>query len=209
MTVGVVCHRLLPEDLAALRSMGVRHVRLSLYPDSDGGEWVQAAVDAGLVPLVVSYRDRLHWDADAAVWPMAEWQYGNEPEDLDTIPPTPGDASPGIRNDTPAGQIRRYAARMPHGQRLALHVYGQPLRLAAERRLEAADGTGRRLWVTEIGQVGGTGADLLAALETLEAAVVERAYVYALWSPEDGYSMTPEQRAVVRDWNRAVSSGRP
>lgn len=200
MTVGVVCHRLLPEDLAALRELGVRHVRLSLYPDSDGGEWVQAAVDAGLVPLVVSYRDRLYWDADAAVWPMAEWQYGNEPADLNTTPSTPGICSPGVRNDTPAADIRRYAQRMPAGQALAFHAYGQPLTLAAERRLEAVQGTGRALWCTETGQRDGTERELRDTLRVLERGGVERTYIYALWSPDDGFTMSAGQRAAVRAW---------
>jgi hypothetical protein len=45
MVVGVVCHLLRPEDIAALREVGVRHVRLSLYGDDYGSQWIDAALD--------------------------------------------------------------------------------------------------------------------------------------------------------------------
>lgn len=208
MIVGCVCHRLLPEDLAALRELGVRHVRLSLYPNLDGAQWIDAAVAAGLDVLAVSYRNAIDWPADRQRWPGVSWQYGNEPADLDTTPTTPGIYSPGIRNDTPADAIIRYAQRMPAWQKLAFHAYGQPLTLAAERRLEAVQGTGRALWCTETGQRDGTEQELRDTLRVLERGGVERTYVYALWSPDDGFTMTAGQRAAVRAWTRAQGGAR-
>ena len=208
MVVGVVCHRLLPEDLAALRELGVRHVRLSLYPDADGAQWIDAAVAAGLDVLIVSYREAIDWEADRQRWPSVSWQYGNEPDDLDTTPSTPGICSPGIRNDTPADDIHRYAARMRPRLVLAFHSYGQPLTLAAERRLEAVQGTGRALWCTETGQRDGTERELRVTLRVLERGGVERTYIYALWSPDDGFTMSAGQRAAVRAWTRAQGGAR-
>ena len=183
--------------------MGVRHVRLSLYPNLDGAQWIDAAVAAGLDVLVVSYREAIDWAADRQRWPGVWWQYGNEPADLDATPTTLGVCSPGIRNDTPADAIVRYAQRMPAGQKLAFHAYGQPLTLAAQRRLEAVQGTGRALWCTETGQRDGREQEMRDTLRLLERGGVERTYVYALWSPDDAFTMTVGQRAAVRAWTRA------
>ncbi len=203
MIVGVVCHRLLPEDLSTLREMGVRHVRLSLYPNLDGAQWIDAAIADGLDVLVVSYREDIDWTWDRQRWPGVSWQYGNEPDDLDYTPSTPGVWSPGIRNDTPADELSRYAARMPVGQALAFHSYGQPLTLAAQRRLEAVQGTGRALWCTETGQRDGTEQELRDTLRLLERGGVERTYVYALWSPDDGFTMTAGQRSAIKKWSQS------
>lgn len=203
MIVGVVCHLLRPEDRAALREMGVRHVRLSLYGDLTGADWIDAALEDGLDVLAVSYREPAMWHADRQRWPSVSWQYGNEPANLDATEPTPGLVSPGIRTDTPPDAIRRYAARMPAAQTLAIHSYGQPLTLAAERRLAAVQGIDRPLWVTETGQIGGTERELLDTLRLLDRAGVQRTYAYALFSPDTGYTFTAGQRAAITAWTRA------
>jgi hypothetical protein len=199
MVVGVVCHLLRPEDIAALREMGVRHVRLSLYGDDYGSQWIDAALVEGWDVLAVSYRDPAVWESDRQRWPAVSWQYGNEPENLDATPPTPGRCCPGMRTDSPPDAMRRYADRMPPGQIFCFHSYGQPLTLAAERRLEAIRGIPRTIWCTETGQIGGTEQELRDTLRILDRAGVERTYCYALFS-DHGYTMTPGQRAAIRAW---------
>ena len=51
--VGIVCHRLNNADVSALRAMGVRHVRLSLYENSAGAEWIDRALTEGFDVLEV------------------------------------------------------------------------------------------------------------------------------------------------------------
>jgi hypothetical protein len=199
MTVGIVCHLLRPEDLVALREMGVRHVRLSLYPTGIGSEWFDVAAENNLDVIGVSYRDPSLWEADKQRWPNVHWQYGNEIEHLAVEPTTPGALCPGIRTDTNRDAIEKYVERMPTGQILAFHSYGQPLTLAATRRLQAVSGFDRTLWCTETGQMGGTQQELHDTLKILEDAGVERTYVYALYS-DIGYTITPAQRVAIKSW---------
>lgn len=205
LEVGVVAHRLEDADVAALRSMNVRALRLSLYANRDGAQWIDRAVFAGFDVLVVTYRTPIAHQTDRLRWPTVRWQIQNEP-DLATVSPVAaaamtcdGDVACGLRNDTPPVWIDAFAAKLPPAMPLALHAYGQPLTLAVERRLQAAAGIPRRLWITETGQVGGTGAELTAVFEQLEGRA-ERCYVYALWSPDDRYTMNDSQRAAIRDW---------
>ncbi len=99
----------------------------------------------------------------------------------------------------------RYSALASRDQILAIHGYGDSLPDAATNRLAAVKGLNRRVWVTEIGKVGGDDFDLAVALGRLQAAGVERTYVYALWSPDDGYTLTPGQHEAIRLWNRGAA----
>jgi hypothetical protein len=205
MIVGVNVHVVSPADVAALTDMGVKHLRMSLYPDNDGRQRIEAATRAGFEVLVCSYRKRDDHPADRMAFQTAIWQYGNEPFDMKEAAEEGrgGDVSPGFANDTTAAEMAEYCARLDEPfQILAFHIYGDLLRDAAWNRLSDVLGLNRRLWVTEIGQINGGADDLTEAFTILDAAGVERCYVYALWSPDDGYTLTPQQRTAITAWNR-------
>jgi hypothetical protein len=194
--VGVVCHRLIDEDVAALRAMGVRHVRLSLYPDGDGSQWIDRALSEGFDVLVVSYRAPLDHAVDVGRWPTVAWQIGNEP-DYNTlsaaqvaIASRAGQVSPGLAHGTPLAWITQYNAAKPPAQTLALHVYGDDL-ADAVRGMPTVP-----CWYTELGHVNA--AQLDAGLRAIDGNRVARAYVYALWSEADGYTLSPAHRQVIR-----------
>ena len=78
--VGLVCHRLNDMDVQALRAMRVTFVRLSLYANGDGAQWIDRARAEGFDVLVVSYRTSENRRTDRIRWPGVKWQYGNEPD---------------------------------------------------------------------------------------------------------------------------------
>lgn len=211
MVVGVNVHRLTLDDVALLKRMGVRHLRISLYANGDGWEWIDRAILAGFEVLVCSYRDERDRGFDRMRCFKAVFQYGNEPETKtfyaarEVALATGGEVSPGFRNETPASALAEYSALASRDQILAIHVYGDSLPDAATNRLAAVKGLNRRVWVTEIGKVGGDDFDLAVALGRLQAAGVERTYVYALWSPDDGYTLTPGQQVTITAWNRGAA----
>lgn len=206
MAVGVNVHRLLKEDMALLRQMGVKHLRISLYADGDGSQWIDRAVAEGFAVLVCSYRYNFYRDADRTRWPSVTWQHFNEP-DVPLIVPSVvaiaagGEVSPGFRNDTPASDLQAYAKAADPAQIIATHIYGDSLVDAVKNRLVTVTSLNRRIWVTEIGKVGGDAYDLYDALTLLQTAGIERTYVYALWSPDDGYTLTPGQRQAIASFN--------
>lgn len=198
-TVGVVCHRVNEVDIAALRAMGVRHVRLSLYPDGDGAQHIDAALAGGLEVLAVSYRAPEYRAHDALRWPMVLWQVGNEPN-WPTVTPQQaaertwgGDVSSGIAHGTPTAWIVEFA-RLCSSLRLACHIYGQPLSAAVAPTLAQFPWAGT--WVTEIGDK--SAGELEKALRLIDGAKYPRVYVYALWSEGDGYTLTPAHQQVIR-----------
>jgi hypothetical protein len=205
MIVGVNVHVMSPADVAALTDMGVKHLRMSLYPDNDGRQRIETATRLGFEVLVCSYRKREDLFADGMAFPAAIWQYGNEPIDM-RLAAEEGrgaEVSPGFANDTTAAEMAEYCARFDvPSQILAFHVYGDSLPDAVRNRLAAVQRLNRRLWVTEIGQINGGADDLTEAFTILDAAGVERCYVYALWSPDDEYTLTPPQRTAITAWNR-------
>lgn len=204
--VGVVCHRLNTGDVAALRAMGVQCVRLSLYQNGDGAQWIDAALAAAFTVLAVTYRLPAERIMDARRWPTVLWQVGNEPDwrvsDAAAVArgATDGAVSPGLAHGTPAAWIAAYSAAARTGQVLALHAYGIPL-AAAIAETVAKRPQFRRLWLTEIG-VQNDAAALTAALRAIDASVVERVYVYALWSEGDSYTLTAAQQAAVATFIR-------
>jgi len=205
MIVGVNVHVMAPADIATLKEMGVQHVRVSLYPDGDGRQKIEAATRAGFEVLVCSYRKRDDRHADRVDFPAAMWQYGNEPTNMmdAALDGYAGELSPGLANDTTWTEMDVYCARVSNpAQIIAFHIYGDSLPDAARNRLVAVQRLKRRLCVTEIGKINGGADELTEALTILEAAGVERCYVYALWSPDDGYTLTPQQRTAITAWNR-------
>ena len=206
MAVGVNVHRLLDEDVALLRQMGVKHLRISLYADGDGLQWIDRAVAERFNVLVCSYRDTTHRRYDQAFRPIVTWQYGNEPLVPLNVPDVVGSAfggevSCGFRNETTASDLQAYANAADASQIIATHIYGDSLADAATNRLVTVTSLDRRVWVTEIGKVGGDAYDLYDALALLQTAGIERTYVYALWSPDDGYTLTPGQRQAIASFN--------
>jgi hypothetical protein len=199
--IGVVCHRMLDADVQALRGMGVRAVRLSLYPNGDGAAWIDRAIQEGFDVTIVTYRDAAARAGDKARWPSAHWQVGNEPAWPQVSPQSVaqgaawGDVSPGLAHGTPLAWVQQYSQAAPPFQVLALHAYGEPLLLAVQETAALAPST-RRLWLTEIGSKDPN--QLAGALRVLDGNRVERAYVYALYSPADGYTLTPAHQDVIR-----------
>lgn len=204
--VGVVCHRLNADDIAALRAMGVQCVRLSLYQNGDGAEWIDAALAAGFTVLAVTYRLPAERVMDAQRWPAVLWQVRNEPDwtvlaaRAVALDASDGAVSPGLAHGTPAAWIAAYCDNTRSGQVLALHAYGTPLSVAIAETVAKCPKF-RRLWLTEIGVQNDPPA-LAAALRAIDASVVERVYVYALWSESDHYTLTAAQRAAVATFIR-------
>ena len=204
--VGLVCHRLNDMDVRALRAMRVTFVRLSLYANGDGAQWIDRARAEGFDVLVVSYRTSENRRTDRIRWPGVKWQYGNEPDWPHVAPTTAAvaarltDVSPGLGHGTPRAWMQAFTAKMvPSRAPLAVHCYGEPLSGAIAGTLadaRASAGT-RAIWFTEIGQKADA-VDLDKALHLLVGTPVARVYVYALWSESDGYTLTPAQRAVIR-----------
>lgn len=206
MAIGVNVHRLLDEDVALLRQMGVKLLRISLYADGDGALLIHVALSEGFDVLVCSYRNKSDRQNDRLVWPSVTWQYGNEPFVPLYVPSVVdqaagGEVSCGFRNDTPASDLRAYAQAADHSQIIATHIYGDVLVDAVTNRLVTVTSLNRRVWVTEIGKVGGDAYDLYDALTLLQTAGIERTYVYSLWSPDDGYTLTPAQRQAIASFN--------
>ena len=202
--VGVVVHRLNDDDVVALRSMGVQHLRLSLYGDLDGEKWIDRAITEGFSALVVSYRDISDRAADRVRWPSVIWQYGNEP-DMTKIGPLQmaqfsagGEVSPGLRTDTPPEWMVAYKTYSDPNQIFAIHIYGDQLTLATERRLDAIKTISGKRWVTEIGRINGPTDDFRQAINLMRQSEIERVYVYALWSPDTGYTLTDTQKMAVQ-----------
>lgn len=196
--VGVVCHRLEDRDVAALRAMGVMHVRLSLYPDGDGAQWIDRAVAEGFDVLAVTYRPA-QLAEDRQRWPGVRWQAGNEP-DWHALGPAQvaavgavGDVTPGLAHGTPREWIQAYRRMLPPGQVLALHAYGDDLTVVLA---ELAASAAPPCWLTEIGH--SDPARLLAGLRAIDGTRFARAYVYALYSPIDGYTLGPGHQAAIR-----------
>ena len=202
--VGVVAHRLNDADVLALRYMGVRHLRLSLYGNLDGEVWIDRAIAEGFSALVVSYRDVSDRAADRVRWPSVMWQYGNEP-DMTKITPlqmaqysTGGEVSPGLRTDTPPDWMSAYKSYADPNQIFAIHIYGDELTLATERRLDAIKTISGKRWVTEIGRINGPTDDFVRAINLMRQSGIERVYVYALWSPDTGYTLTDAQKLAIQ-----------
>ena len=103
-----------------------------------------------------------------------------------------------MAHGTPATWIAAYAHASSVTQVLALHVYGTPLSYAITDTYNKRV-VGRRLWFTEIG-CAGDAPQLLQALYAVNWGGVERVYVYALWSPDDGYTLTTDQQSVIRSF---------
>ena len=206
--LGVVCHRLNADDLAALATMHIRAVRLSLYPDGTNADQIDTAVAHGLDALVVSFRSPADRITDRRRWPAVRWQYGNEPDWATTTPQaaallaTGTDVSPGVAHGTPLVWMQAFSsALLPNTAPLAVHCYGSSL-VAAVRPtiLEAKASAGlRAIWITELGVVQDA-QDLSAALEATRGQGIARVYVYALWSPDDAYTLTPAQQQVIAGW---------
>lgn len=206
--VGVCTHRVNAEDVATLRAMGIGHIRQAIYADFDGAQHVQAALDAGLRVLVVSYRRPEDRAPDRVRFPTVEWQYFNEPYCKGMSPiqaavvTKGGDVTCGIDHGTPQGWLDTFLlATEP--QRVAFHIYGQPLSAAVAPTLaqfSAAIGP----WITEIGDLSADEVD--KALRLIDGAKYPRVYVYALWSPDDGFTLTGAHRDVIR---RFIIHGAP
>ena len=198
--IGIVCHRLNDDDVAVLAAMRVRTVRLSLYENVAGAEWLDRAVTEGFDILCATYRSAADRPADAARWPTVRWQVGNEP-DWATIPPasivSDGAVSCGLASGTPAAWIEAFANAEPTGQILALHAYGTPLKDAVTTTISRIPNR-RPCWLTEIGCHDVQ--ELSDALNAIDGAVVDRVYVYALWSESDHYTLTSAQQSVIRQY---------
>lgn len=195
--IGLVCHRLDDADVAALATMGIRHVRLSLYAHFEGADVIDRAIRCGYDILVVTYRSAIDRPMDAARWPSVRWQVGNEPHWNIVLPASAvneGAVSCGLASGTPEWWIGAFALAMPPNQILALHAYGFPLADAVKTTL-ARIPAGRACWLTEIGCHGD--AELLDAIQAIDGAKVERVYIYALWSESDGYTLTSEQQRLL------------
>lgn len=207
--IGIVCHRLIDEDVAALEAMRVRFVRLSLYPpngSADGGAaFIDRAVAEGLDVLAVNYRDDDQRNKDLLRWPSVQWQVGNEPDwmiltaEQAAHEAFAGDVTPGLGHGTPREWMRAYCdAYLPRFAPLAVHIYGEPSSGAVGPSLAdamAARGA-RDLWVTELGHTGA--ADLRTSLAAFTGTMVRRVYIYALWTEaSDPYTITPAERDVI------------
>lgn len=216
MTVGIVAHLLSPGDAGAIAPTGIRQARLSYYgpafaPTTDAQ--IAAAHAAGLNVLLVCYA------APAALNPTGflpgdAFQWKNEPGDLrayvaefldvrDTLPNVHV-VPAGLSNDV-QGPALAEALHLGLGAAgvLCLHAYGSPLENAVQDRVDMARRAGWAgpIWLTEIGtQVGPTqAAELRAALMRAAALGVERTYVYAWASPDDGYSLTLDSGVMLRE----------
>lgn len=196
---GYVCHRLDPDDVAWLRARGIRDVRLSLYPDGTGAWWINQAMAAGFRVVVVTYRPLPELERDAREFPGVTWQVGNEPDwrvlrpsdvaewarPLDGIAPQVGC---GLAHGTPADWIARYCDALPSGVPVAVHGYGDNLAVGIMEMITRVPAH-RRVWLTEYGST--SSSQIAPAESAVRASRVERAYRYALWSPDDGYGVLP------------------
>jgi hypothetical protein len=197
--VGVVVHRLDDTDVAQLRAMGVSCIRCSLYADGSGAEVVDRAVAEGFDVLVCSYRSSRHYTADRNRWPMAKWQFDNEPDwttetAVDaSIETRGGDVTSGLAHGTPAEWAAQFFAELPP-MIGALHAYGSPLTAAIAETIPKRDPS-RDTWLTEIGSASAD--ELRDALASIDGRIIRRVYVYALWSPDDAYTLTPAHRDVI------------
>lgn len=197
--VGVCTHRVNADDIAALRAMGVTHIRQALYADNDGAQHIQAALDAGLDVIVVSYRRPEDRAADRARFPDVTWQYFNEP-DWSLLSPVQagamthgGDVTSGLAHGTPQAWVDTFIlATEP--QRIAFHIYGVPLSAAVTPTLaQFANTIGP--FITEIGDL--SASEVEKALRAIDGAKYPRVYVYALFSPDDGFTLTDAHKAVI------------
>lgn len=206
--VGVVCHRIIPADIVELRYMGVKHVRVTLYADNDGEDSINTIVnEKDFAVLVVSKRNGIDRIEDRKRWPTVTWQYGNEPDwevyqDPNTImwQYNNTDVSCGLRHGTPVDWMYEFASELiPALAPLATHCYGEPLSAAVLPTI--VDGNiarrWRDLWFTEMGVIQDA-VELNKALNLLNNTAVKRAYIYALYSPDDGYSLTQAQKDVIK-----------
>jgi hypothetical protein len=205
--VGVCVHRVNDDDVAALRSMGVKHVRMSIYGNNAGETWIDAALAAGLDVLCVAYRTPEQRIADKLRWPTVTWQYENEPQWRTVTPQEAaastwgGDVTCGIGHGTPTAWINLFRSLVTP-MRLAFHIYGVPLSAAVPETL-AQFPRDAGAWITEIGDKDSAN-EVAKTLRLIDGAKYPRVYVYALWSPDDGYTLTPAHRQVIRDFIQGV-----
>ena len=207
--VGIVCHLFTQTDATALMAMGAKRVRLSWYSDADNGNLdvqLRIAQVAGLAAIVVAQGTMTPSFAQV-VGRRATVQVGNEPVDLIGYGPVLRNAilqygqqltlyPAGLGNDVTVAQLRdALAAGLGGCGTLCLHAYGTPLVNAVRDRLQmaAAAGWSGPIVLTEIGTQNPT--DLLPALQAVPATVP--VYVYALYSPDDGYSLTAAERHTI------------
>ena len=192
LIIGLVCHRVNYDDIISIKKLGVKHLRLSLYPNNDGEVSINTALANGYDLLVVTYRSLSDIIQDKIRWPEVKWQIGNENNLLE---PTDGYISTGVASGTSQDWINKFSDLMPPNQILALHAYGVPLVTAVSETISRKPKS-KRLWLTEIG-VKNDARQLQIALENIDSKLVERVYIYALWSDSDGYTLSDEQRIVI------------
>lgn len=209
--VGVVCHRFDDTDIKMLQEMEVKHVRLSIYESGLGYDDVATAVNEGFDVVAVTYRNDKYFASDKQTLPEVKWQRGNEPDSValaaewvvkDTAL---GDVSCGLAHGTSRRWMASFAQGLPPTMPLALHCYGLPLVDAILPTLTDGIVTkdGRPLWFTEIGDKA-MKTTLAESLRIFDNTPIERVYVYALWSPNDGYTLTNAQRWIIKDYIAGV-----
>lgn len=185
-------------------AMGVRHIRTSLYADGDGSQWIDAALSAGLEVLCVTYRSAEDRVLDAGCWPTVLWQIGNEPDPLTVSPVqaaalTKGGAiACGIGHGTPQAWIDTFLIAIGN-QRPAFHIYGQPLSGTMQETMAQFPPSA---WITEIGDKDAN--ELAKSLRMIDGKKFPRVYVYDLYSPDDGMTLTPAHQQVLTQFIQGV-----
>lgn len=202
--IGAVVHATTPAQAAALDTMHIPLARIGYYGDTAAlGVELRALAAQHIAPLVVAYAPPIPALA-------VTWQLGNEPTDLvgaarafhaayaargQFILVPPGVAH-GVNVDTLRAAI---AAGLGDAGVLCMHAYGTPLAAAVTETIATARAAGwtGRIWLTEIGAIMGSTQSQQLADAIQAARGIERVYVYALWSPDDSYTLTPDARTLI------------
>lgn len=219
---GINTHLSTPADLTAIRALNMSYLRTTDYGDTASAERITTLRATGAEVLVV-----IKTDIPPITDTQIVWQYKNEP-DMDGIAPDQYGAdfrafyatqkalyptqriiTAGFSNTASVAYITQaLKAGAGDADAIGFHAYGTPMSLAItnavlklQSALQAAN-CSKPLWLTEYGSnladLNAQADDIKSGLIMISTQPIVRSYLYAVYSPDDGYGITDGDARVER-----------
>lgn len=212
--LGVVTHSFSDNDGATLAALHVGSVRIPWYGDTAQLRAQLTVAEQYGFHVIIVAQAPITETFVSLVGRLVQVQLGNEPLNLIAYASTFRSTlqlygsrltliPAGVANGTDAETIRKaIAAGLGDAGVLCIHVYGTPLVNAVKDRVQVTKDAGwtGQVMFTEVGTL--VDAELAPALAAVPADVL--VWVYALYSPADGYTLDGVQLSVIRQFTTGI-----